>query len=196
MDTQRKKMISELLIKAMEHEELNTRATAKLLNINPCYVSMARSEKSWEHMGSTPWMRLEEWYLTREPLKEFKIPPEEALLSIHTDAYVAPKKDRKKEQVPDYTVTEGPVAKIIIPRSSKKKPEHKNELDLVERFENMTSKLLVSIQKYVETAVPAIINQHMPKATVELTEPEAIHQRMSLDIEINLILNGQKIRIS
>ena len=69
-----KKELSEALREAMDKEMLHTREAARLLNINPCYISMALNEKSWDHLGISAWQRIEDWLLTREPLKIYKFP--------------------------------------------------------------------------------------------------------------------------
>lgn len=74
-----KKQLSSALIEAMDKEELHTSECARLLNVKPCYISMARSEKSWDAMGRAPWIRIEEWLNTRAPLKEFVIPKDEPI---------------------------------------------------------------------------------------------------------------------
>lgn len=74
-----KKAISEALIAAINREELHTRQAASYLNLNPCYLSMAQNPKSWDAMGKAPWVRLQEWFDTNEPLNKFQIPDGEEI---------------------------------------------------------------------------------------------------------------------
>jgi len=92
MNPKDKKQISDALREAMAREELHTGQAAKYLNLNPAYVSMALNEKSWDAMGKTPWLRLEEWHNERQKLSEFVIPDGEAI-------YVRPPKKQKDEEV-------------------------------------------------------------------------------------------------
>lgn len=77
-----KKQISAALIEHLNREELHTREAAKFLNINPCYISMAKNENSWDAMGKTAWIRLEQWFYTRENIKDFKIPEGEEIFVV------------------------------------------------------------------------------------------------------------------
>lgn len=79
MSTINKKEISEVMIEAMNREELNTRAVAQHLNLNPCYISMAKNPNHWDTMGITAWRRLQDWLDTRGKISEFKIPEGEEI---------------------------------------------------------------------------------------------------------------------
>jgi hypothetical protein len=79
MKTEEQKIISEHLINAMNREDLRTRDTAKALNLNPCYISMAKSPKSWDAMGLKAWFRLEQWHNSRGKISEFTFPADEPI---------------------------------------------------------------------------------------------------------------------
>lgn len=100
-----RKQISAALIEHLEREELHTGEAAKYLNLNPCYISMAKSEKSWDAMSTTAWNRLEEWFNTRENIKDFKIPEGEEIW-------------KKPERDPSTRITEPDVTKVRKERKS------------------------------------------------------------------------------
>jgi regulator of replication initiation timing len=79
MSTINRKEISEALVEALNKENIHTREAARLLNLNPVYVSMAKNPNSWDHLGITAWTRLEDWLFTRGPLSEYKIPEGEEI---------------------------------------------------------------------------------------------------------------------
>lgn len=79
MSTINKQQISDALREAMNRENLHTRETAQKLNLNPCYISMSQNPKSWDSMGKTAWLRLEDWHVTRGPIGEFVIPEGEEI---------------------------------------------------------------------------------------------------------------------
>jgi hypothetical protein len=93
-----RKQISAALIEHLEREELHSGQAAAFLNLNPCYISMAKSEKSWGAMSNTAWARLEEWFNTRENIKDFVIPEGEEIF-------------RKLERDPQTRITEPDVPK-------------------------------------------------------------------------------------
>lgn len=115
MNEFKKSMVSALK-EAMNREELNTRTTAKLLNLNPCYISMAMNEQNWPSMGKAPWARIEEWFRTEQTLAAFAIPEGETIwekkpadFNIKEPDYVkknkaadlkAPVIEKKKQSIP------------------------------------------------------------------------------------------------
>jgi hypothetical protein len=92
--TNEKELLSAALQEAMSREELGRSETAKLLNLNPCYVSMACRQNQWPSMGKTPWIRIAEWASTRMPLKAFVIPEGEPI-------YETGKKSAEKKEASD-----------------------------------------------------------------------------------------------
>ena len=97
--TEEKRQIVASLIEHMEREELHTGQAAQYLNLNPCYVSMAKSEKSWDSMGKKPWERLAEWFATRANIKDFVIPEGEEIF-------------KRPERAPSARITEPDVPKV------------------------------------------------------------------------------------
>lgn len=74
-----KQQISEHLIEAMNREELHTRKAAEYLNLNPCYISMAKRVSSFNAMSAAAWERLADWHTSRDKISAFVIPEGEEL---------------------------------------------------------------------------------------------------------------------
>jgi hypothetical protein len=109
-----RKQISAALIEHLEREELHSGQAAAYLNLNPCYISMAKNEKSWDAMGKKPWDRLEEWFNTRENIKDFVIPEGEEIW-------------KKPERDPSTRITEPDVPKA---RKHKEEPDEHSPANL------------------------------------------------------------------
>lgn len=82
MNDLNKKELSETLKEHIDRESLHSREVARILNLIPAYISMARNEKSWEHLPKHAWERIADWFYTRGPLSEYKRPEGEAVLDI------------------------------------------------------------------------------------------------------------------
>jgi hypothetical protein len=95
-----KKAISAALIEQMNREELHTREAARFLNINPCYISMAKNENSWDAMGLKVWYRLNDWYVSNGKLSEFVIPEGEEIWQPKAKP-VKPEKPAADEHSPE-----------------------------------------------------------------------------------------------
>jgi len=113
--TEEKRQIVASLIEHMEREELHTGQAAQCLNMNPIYVSMAKSEKSWDSMGKKPWERLAEWFATRANIKDFVIPEGEEIF-------------KKPERAPSARITEPDVPKV---KKVKEEPEEYSPANLM-----------------------------------------------------------------
>jgi|WetSurSiteA1Bulk_404760.scaffolds.fasta_scaffold41437_2 hypothetical protein len=173
-----KKAISDALKEAMNKEDLNTRAAAKALNLNPCYVSMAQNPKSWDAMGKTPWIRLEEWFLTRGSISSFEIPDGEDIWKPKEKAQDAPKKDVSKHSA-------GEKRKI-----AEYDPKKLNEEKEVEEHSPENSDFLTAIDK-INEATEFIVKTVIP----ESMKHDPLKLKLALDIEINLTINGQKVHL-
>lgn len=79
MENINKAQLSAALKKALSSEHLWSRDAAKFLNLNPVYISMMLNPKTFDKCGATAWTRLNEWFLTNEPLSDFRIPDGEEI---------------------------------------------------------------------------------------------------------------------
>jgi hypothetical protein len=120
-----KREIVDALLEHLGKEELHTSEAAKLLNLNPIYVSMAKNERSWDSMTRVAWDRLFEWVSTRGDLKAFKIPEGEEIFKrkekVRNIESVGP-----EEHSPESVFTEP--APILPAKSRKPKKEKSGKI--------------------------------------------------------------------
>jgi hypothetical protein len=168
-----KKAISEALKEAINKKDLNTRAAAKALNLNPIYISMAQNPKSWDAMGKTPWIRLEEWLNTRGPLALFNIPEGEEIWKPKEKAQEAPKKDViKHKKAEENKIMDAVVKKVLEQKETEwHSPENLNP----------------------KSEAPFLAKQTIPEPGDHFTDTARF--KVALDIEINLVINGQKVNM-
>ena len=181
MTPELKTQISDHLIEALNKENLHTREAARFLNMNPCYISMARNPKSFDAISKSAWERLEVWHNTREKISDFKIPDGEEIWQPKERSAEAPKKDKN-----------------VVIRNEKilETDEHSPE-----NLDTQTSELSKEAQ-YELMATLKNTEEKLMKADEyirfieEKHSKEAARVKVALDIEINLVVNGQKVRIS
>jgi hypothetical protein len=124
MTPQDKKEISASLMEHMNREELHTSEAARLLNLNPCYISMAKSEKSWDSMGKAAWERLMEWFNTRCNIRDFQIPEGEEIFKRKEKEYTPGKAEVKaitepEEHSPEAVISPAKPERNIHPKKEK-----------------------------------------------------------------------------
>lgn len=163
METIDKKSISEALREAMNKEELHTRQAAKFLNLNPGYISMCLNPNSWDAMGKTAWLRLEDWFNRREPLTAFTIPEGEEIWKPKEKAAntgTASEKEPKKQ------------ARVKTELTEEEKSFVANKVAHIRA---------VTALKSGDKIVPEITTKHYA-----LAAPEPVHIPITLDLKINI----------
>jgi hypothetical protein len=174
MNPASRQMIMEALREAMSKEELHTRGAAQALNLNPCYVSMALNPKSWDSMGKAPWIRLTNWYNTREPLGSFQIPDGEEIW-------------KPKERDPAARITEPET-----PKKAKKEKKAK-ELNAIDTYS----------PKYVSLGIPLTeieseISKSFAREELRIEQKKDLTTRIpiQLDLRINIevLISGKPIQ--
>lgn len=203
MSTLTRKEISEALREAMNREDLANRAAAQKLNLNPCYISMALNPNSWDSMGKAAWARLEEWVDTREALGQFEIPageeiwkPKEKIASSQT-----PRNDSPKPEI--FTKTSVKRAEASVKREIK---EHlKREKELSDNKSLSIPSSVDYVEKSVHEKLLSNANSEIARLEKEIAglvcltkvspETETVRQKLAVDIEINLVINGQRVQI-
>jgi hypothetical protein len=184
-----KKQISEALIKAMQREELHTRETAQKLNLNPCYISMAQNPNSWDAMGKASWIRLEEWFNTNLPLALFEIPAGEEIWKT---------KEKVIKTDPEMTILS---SKEVVTKSISKSAEKTEKPHRPPKFNYDFLKDAKFMNfKEVEAEFTDMVAREIEKIGKKMMLPvqpttDHIRQKVSIDIEINLVINGQKVSL-
>lgn len=219
--------ISQHLVECMEREELHGVEAAKCLNMNPCYISMAKNIRSWHSMGDAPWLRLAEWFNSRLPIKDFIIPEGEKIYepvprktgekkdaeplkattgeewkALQRREYNCDRKPRRKpEEVP--ATEPKPIKKDEDPLLPEIEPdEHSPEALFGRRrwtaadFDNITPEYLNHKEK--EAEMMSVIGSSLEELVQKyISQPYADRKlKVSLDIEINLVINGQRVKVA
>lgn len=190
-----KKAISEHLIDALNKEDLPRREAARFLNLNPCYVTMAQNENSWDAMGKTAWERMEAWHETRLKISEFKIPegeeiwkPKEKTRTIqdNPDQWEKDKRIIKERSIKARRMTEKEFRKMIA------NPDEEDEHSLNNMgFNNLEQKEKAHLFDMYQETEKIAENFRVPGSV----HSESARLKVALDIEINLIINGQKVQL-
>lgn len=183
MNTINKQAISDALREAILRANLSSGQTARILNLNPCYISMAQNKKCWNSMGKASWLRLEEWINTREPLSGFVIPEGEIIWKPKEkekneavkEAVFAKKTDEEKKEKPVNT-SAVPDPAFCVSRDEKLQEAY-NEI--------------ARLEKEVEELV--CLTKAVPDLDTSIGD--IIRQKLAVDIEINLVINGQRLHI-
>lgn len=76
---QEKQEIASHFNEAMDHEDLYNAQAARLLNLNPCYITWLKNEKYWPDISQAAWDRFNQWHQSREKLSAFVIPEDEPI---------------------------------------------------------------------------------------------------------------------
>jgi hypothetical protein len=183
MSTIDKVGIKEKLMAAIDRESLPNREAARLLNIHPCYISMIKNEKSWDGITTKVWERFNEWFQTRDLLVNFQIPEGEEIY-----------KQKEKEVKPSGQFIKGiddPMAKLLSDgiKKDKKAIKKKPSIDFSQEFLNLKEK---------EAEFMDFVALELEKIKSQFKQPsplEGIRQKLAIDIEINLVINGQKVNL-
>jgi hypothetical protein len=209
MSTINKQQISDALKEAMNHEDLHTRAVAQKLNLNPCYISMCQNPNSWDSMGKTAWLRLEEWANTRGQISEFVIPDGEEIWKAKEKvaSSQAPRNDGKKPEF--FTKTSVKKAEALLKSEIKEHLKSESDHSKGEPFskeyvndllaERAKMKALIDYQedliKNQGAEIEELVCMTKTAPDSDMTISDVIRQKLAVDIEINLVLNGQRVQI-
>lgn len=211
---EKKKEIAARLKEALLAEHLYNAQAAKCLNLIPNYITMMLNHRMWDHCPAKAWTRTEE-ALSQGKIAEFKIPEGEKIVD-GVKAY-------KKKGNALITATEPESLKVqnvaigrTIMRDGALAYENNENPVISERQqyidpitqEPIPHEVLEPTKKEPDSDIKKI-NCTMPGAELVnliskagsdfskvITTPETNRMIVSLDIEINLIVNGKKVQIA
>lgn len=209
MDQIKQKELSNALTKALKDEHLWSRDAAQLLNINPVYVNWMLNPKYFDKPGSTAWKRVEDWAKTGDQLSSYKFPEGEEVWQpkkqeanvtgngIETLGTVKVKKEKKKKEKPESesltqkSVTKKETEKPALENSDVKKEEKKTVDQIDPKIISAAADMIwLNLEKMW---IDKDLLKAIPAHTLENT---TIRQAVALDIEINLVVNGQRVKIA
>ena len=175
-----KKTISEHLIDALNKEDLPRREAARFLNLNPRYVTMAQNPKSWDAMGRAAWERMEAWHETRQKISEFKIPDGEEIWKPKEKDQEAPKRDVVKHKEGEQTR----IAEAVLKKLEEEKDLEEHSPENLDMFDQIGK---------INRGADFIVKEVLPPPGDHFTDTARL--KVALDIEINLVINGQKVNL-
>lgn len=179
MNTKDREAIVDALKDAILREELPNREVARLLNFHPCYISMANNPNTWDQIGRHVWERLEEWYLNREKLSEFKIPEGEEIWQ--------PKPKTQKDEWLKVAKTEA--------LKLKKADPVKTKLPKITRVKSCVKEVIVIKEPDIIKALPSLPPEEKVLPQEQAYNIDTARLKVALDIEINLVVNGHRIKL-
>jgi hypothetical protein len=204
MENINKAQLSAALKKALSSEHLWSRDAAKFLNLNPVYISMMLNPKTFDKCGATAWIRLNEWFLTNLPISDFQFPEGEAVWQPKkqepniegkgVETLPAGKKEKKEKKKKESAVKEIAVTedKAEQPAEQPIGPTPEINVFLDERLCDAAADRI--FKKWVDKGMIKDTIAALPVVSPSV-ENTTIRQSIALDIEINLIVNGQKVSI-
>jgi len=119
LKNEEKKILASHLMEAMDKEELNTRETARCLNLNPCYVSMFKNYRLWDSCPRDAWCRLTQWHDSRLKLKEYQYPEDEPKWEPKAKDNPPSPMDKGENTILDLPETKKEIGKIEQEKSGK-----------------------------------------------------------------------------
>lgn len=194
-----KQQISEHLIEAMNREELHTRKAAEYLNLNPCYISMAKRVSSFNAMSAAAWERLADWHQSRDKISAFVIPEGEELYKP-ADRKVTEKEE--PEVKPEKKVEKsGKSVKLILNKAEMAVMQKdiellKRELDVVKHTKvSEVDNDLIGKVEFLSKEVEALKNTLRGLDEV-ITNMDRPHEKDISDIQIELwVLKDETIAV-
>ena len=179
MTTEDKREIVSALKEHIDREELHTSEAAKHLNLNPIYVSLAKNEKNWDSISRAAWERLEEWFFSRAPLKDFQIPEGEEIYKAKekTRSIHAQESKEPDEHSPEAVFTPG------------------DEKPLKRHYKPRAEKPGKSVKIIINQAEIAALNKRVDLLTKDLNDVAGIlkESEINVGVLINLV-NEEKVK--
>ena len=172
-----KLQISEHLRDSLTREDLSNRQAAELLGIKPQYVSMALNVKMHDSMSKEAWERLNEWHESREKLNTFTCSFEKLVETSDVAVISEGKKQPEPKQEKKKPV-----------KVSKPKVKQKSDPDKIQREAFKEARRNASKHHASFPVKP------LPK-TEEVQFTDTARLKVALDLEINLVVNGQKVQV-
>lgn len=171
--------MSDHLTDALTKEDLGRRDAAKFLNLNPCYITMGMNPKFWDSMSKFARDRIKEWHDSRDSISAFHIPDGEVIWE--------PQKLAKSETASPLVDSQEP--KPII---EQKHDEEATQIKKAKKTRPTKESPAVIIKTKNEIPFEEVPHKH--DAKIKYTDTARL--KVALDIEINLIINGQKVALS
>lgn len=165
-----KENIQKKLIKAMETEGVSSEFVARVFEVNSSYLSWLKRPAYWNKLGSPIWEKLLLWVNSGQTLKQY-----------------AEKKGKFMPKKPLEEKHEHSTIPIDLKEEKQK--------EAISSEQSTTTDVLIKVK-------PGVIEKRQEELAerncdVDLRMTNTIEkQKIVIDIEINILLNGQKIKLA
>lgn len=179
-----KHAISEKLNRAIEAEHIMLTEAARNLGTSSIYLSMIRYPKQWPRCAKSGWEAVYQWANSGQKIREY---------STAHGRVAMPKPDELKPEVKKVLVQETKEA-------MKKEAEYIKQ-QMKKEFENQAlaeglgraKEELIREAANISTTAPLAVESVLPEPGQQFTDTARL--KVALDIEINLVVNGQKVQV-
>ena len=181
-----KHSISEKLNRAIEAEHIMLMEAARKLGTTPNYLSMIRNTTQWHKCAKSGWDAVYQWANSGQKLSEY---------STAHGRIAMPENNELKPEVKKVLIAE---TKEALKAESEREAEVKRNLymktyaDAIEEKEKQIA-LIEKLEKAAEK-LRMPVEPVTPEPGQQLIETARL--KVELDIEINLVVNGQKVKIN
>jgi len=181
-----KHAISEKLNRAIEAEHIMLTEAARNLGTSANYLSMIRYPKQWPRCAKSGWEAVHQWANSGQKIKEYSTAHGRTMMTPEVKkVLVEETKQALKEMDKELTNTGNQLIKEL----------HRNENEsLTKMVENAEIQAIKELASEKPAGHDIIIKapEYVPEVPV-LTDTARL--KVALDIEINLVVNGQKVNI-
>lgn len=167
-----KLQISEHLRESLTREDLSNRQAADLIGVKPQYISMALNTKMHDSMSKEAWDRLNAWHESREKINNFTCSFEK-LVETSDVAFISEGKKQPET------------------KQEKKKPVKVSKVKVKQKTD--PDKIQAEAFKNASAMAPFSVIPSTRREDVQFTDTARL--KVALDIEINLVINGQKVQL-
>src|SRR5574343_234871 len=179
-----KHAIIEKLRRQRENEHISNTDAGRNLGIPANYVSMMCNPEQWEKCPAWAWNKVNTWYNSGQKLSEY------------STAHAAVSPRQAEELKPE-------VKKVLVQETKealKKEAEYIKQ-QMKKEFENQTlaeglgraKEELIREAANISTTAPLAVESVLPEPGQQFTDTARL--KVALDIEINLVVNGQKVQV-
>lgn len=184
-----KHAISEKLNRAIEAEHIMLTEAARNLGTSSNYLSMIRYPKQWPRCAKSGWEAVYQWANSGQKIREYSTAHGRTMMPEVKQKLVAEVKEALKETDKELTNTGNQLIKEL------QRNEDKNLDKMVENTEIQAIKELAAEKPAanISTTAPLAVESVLPEPGQQFTDTARL--KVALDIEINLVVNGQKVQV-
>ena len=173
-----KHAISEKLNRAIEAEHIMLVEASRHLGTPANYLSMIRNPTQWPRCPKSGWEAVYQWYNSGQKLSEFSV----------QHGAVSPR--QAEELKPE-------VKKVLVEEMKEELKKEEVRQKAINAIQEIGKIVMDEVKKMpadnISTTAPLAVEQALPEPGQQFTD--TARMKVALDIEINLVVNGQKVQV-